>query len=432
MSKHILNELPELLKAGIISADTSDSIENYYRQKERAQPDGRINVVFAIIGTLLVSLGIILIVAHNWDELSRPVKLFFAFVPVLLGQVLCGFTLYKKQDNITWKECSASFLFFAAGACLALVSQMYHINESLPDIIFNWMLITFPLIYIMRSSIVSLLFICGTTIYAMYSGYDYSSSETYHYWWMILLVLPHYFYLLKDKPQSNFTFFHHWFIPLSLTICLGTLAHSSDELMFIAYMSMFGAFYLIGTSDFFYGKRIFGNGYIVLGSLGTMCLLLALSSRWLWMDLIRYDKLQDWSLLSPEAMACIITTIAAVVLLFNHLKNRGSKPVNLMGFIFLAFVVIFFIGKTNPLLATTATNLLVLAAAIFTIDRGNRLNHLGILNYGLLIIMALVVCRFFDTNISFVIRGLMFIGVGAGFFIANSRLIKKRKQHEKN
>jgi len=41
-----------------------------------------------------------------------------------------------------------------------------------------------------------------------------------------------------------------------------------------------------------------------------------------------------------------------------------------------------------------------------------------------------VVCRFFDTNISFVLRGLMFVAVGAGFFFANSRLIKKRQQHE--
>jgi hypothetical protein len=75
-------------------------------------------------------------------------------------------------------------------------------------------------------------------------------------------------------------------------------------------------------------------------------------------------------------------------------------------------------------------NLLVLAAAIFTMQRGNALHHLGILNYGLLIIAALVVCRFFDTDISFVIRGLLFVGVGAGFFFANSQFIKKRKQHE--
>lgn len=431
MSKHILNELPQLVKAGVISADTSVQIENYYRQNDSTAPDGRINVLFAIIGTILVSLGIILIVAHNWDELSRPVKLFFSFMPVVIGQLLCGFTLYKKTGNTSWRECTSAFLFFAVGACLALVGQVYHIDWEMKELLFTWMLLVFPLIYIMRSSMASLLFICGITVYGMYSGYGYGSSETYHYWWMILLVAPHYFFLLKDKPHSNFTFFHHWFVPISLTICLGTLAHSAEELMFVAYMSLFGAFYLAGTSSFFYNKRIFANGYLVLGSLGTMSLLLGMSFKWFWTDVMRYENTDDWSLLSPEAIAVIILSVLATVLLLYHFKNRNGKPVNWMGTIFLAFSVIFFVGITNPLMATTATNLLALAAAVFTIERGNRLNHLGILNYGLLIITALVICRFFDTNISFVIRGLLFIAVGAGFFIANNRLLKNRKQHEK-
>ena len=33
-------------------------------------------------------------------------------------------------------------------------------------------------------------------------------------------------------------------------------------------------------------------------------------------------------------------------------------------------------------------------------------------NYGLIIITALVICRFFDTDLSFVLRGLLFISVG--------------------
>ncbi len=432
MSKHILNELPGLVKAGVISAAVSDDIENYYRQKERSAPDGRINIVFAIIGTLLVSLGIILMVAHNWDDFSRTVKLFFSFLPVLIGQGLCGYTLYKKNNNTAWKESSAAFLFFAVGACLSLVSQTYHIEESMEQILFKWMLISFPLIYIMKSSLASLLFICGTTLYGVYNGYGYKAQETYHYWWMILLMVPHYLFLLKQKPQSNFTYFHHWFIPLSLTICLGTVAHHAEELMFIAYVSLFGCFYLLGTSAWFYGKRIFANGYIVLGSLGTFCILLALSFKWFWIDLLGWNTQKDWHLLAPEAIAAIIVSLAALALLLMHLSSRKGKPINLMGFIFLAFIVSFFIGIVQPVMATIAINVLVLAAAVFTINRGHQLNHLGILNYGLIIITALVLCRFFDTNISFVVRGLLFMAVGAGFFIANNRLIQKRKQQHEN
>jgi hypothetical protein len=46
----------------------------------------------------------------------------------------------------------------------------------------------------------------------------------------------------------------------------------------------------------------------------------------------------------------------------------------------------------------------------------------------LLIITALIACRFFDTDFSFVVRGLVFIGVGVGFFATNYYMIKKRKK----
>jgi hypothetical protein len=56
---------------------------------------------------------------------------------------------------------------------------------------------------------------------------------------------------------------------------------------------------------------------------------------------------------------------------------------------------------------------------------------LSLLNYGLLILTALIICRFFDLDMSFVARGLLFVLVGAGFFAANIWMVKKRKQELK-
>jgi len=69
----------------------------------------------------------------------------------------------------------------------------------------------------------------------------------------------------------------------------------------------------------------------------------------------------------------------------------------------------------------------VFIIGLLTIRNGARQHHLGILNYGLLMITALVVCRFFDTNLSFVVRGILFVSVGAGFFGANYWMLKRRK-----
>jgi len=44
----------------------------------------------------------------------------------------------------------------------------------------------------------------------------------------------------------------------------------------------------------------------------------------------------------------------------------------------------------------------------------------------LILIAALAISRFFDSELSFVTRGLGFILVGAGFLVANILLFKKR------
>lgn len=425
MSKNMVNALPELITQGLITQESADKIKAYYKQKEQQQPQ-RTTIVFGILGSMLVGLGIILIVAHNWDNFSRPVKVIFSFLPLIAGQLFCGYTLFKKQDNRIWKESSAVFLIFAVGASIALVAQIYNISGNPGSFLFTWMLLCFPLIYIMPSSMASLLYLAGITAFAVYDGYGYRAEKTYHYWWLLLLVIPHYLLLIKKYPESNFTFFHHWVLPVSLTICLATLATTAGEYLFIAYMSLFGAFYLLGVSGWFNYKRIISNGYLIIGSLGTMCILLLLSFKWFWTSLANENNI----LSIGELLAIFVPSIFACVLLFKNIENRGSNPINPMGFIFILFAGIFFIGLSAPLLGVILMNLLVLAAAIFTMQLGQKFNHLGILNYGLLIIAVLVLCRFFDTDISFVVRGLLFVAVGAGFFFANSQFIKKRKQYE--
>ncbi len=90
--------------------------------------------------------------------------------------------------------------------------------------------------------------------------------------------------------------------------------------------------------------------------------------------------------------------------------------------------ILFFIGLANDVTPTVVTNILLFILGINAIKIGADKFHFGILNYGLLIITALVVCRFFDTNMSYVIRGLLFVAVGVGFFVTNYIMLKKQKE----
>ena len=425
----ILKDIPELVQAGVISQETADKINGYYEQK-RGQSTNRLFIVFGILGAILVGLGIILIIAHNWDELSRTAKTLLAFLPLLVGQVMCGFILLKKQESTTWRESGTAFLFFAVGASISLVSQIYNIPGNLSSFILTWMLLCLPLVYVMRSSITSLLYLVGITYYACETCYwSYPTSESYLYWILLLGIVPHYYLLFKKRPASNFMTFHNWLLPLSVIITLGTIAKDADELMFVAYCSLFGLLYLIGDLPFFTKQKLRNNSYKILGSLGTVFLLLLLSFDWFWEDLRGDNFILKEAMSSPEFFTSILLTVVAGGLIALHLKTKSLKEIKPIARTFILFIVIFLIGISSPF-AVVLINILAFAIGVATIRDGAKQDNLGILNYGLIIITALVICRFFDTDISFIIRGALFILVGAGFFATNYWMLKKRKSND--
>jgi uncharacterized membrane protein len=423
MSKTILNELPSLLEAGVISAETAERIRAHYAAGE-SREQGRLPLIFGILGAMLVGLGIILIIAHNWDDLSRSSKTFFSFLPLVCAQVLCGFVLLKKQESTVWRETAATLLFFSAGAAIALVSQTYNIPGDLKSFIRIWMLLCVPIIYIMRSSMASLLFIAGITWYACLTGYwRYGMSGAELYFLFLLAVLPWYIYLLMKKPAWNFTLFHNWLLPVSLTISLGVLVEDSWRLMFVSYMSLFALFYFFSREEIFNKHRRLGNGYALIGMAGTLGSLLFLSYDEFWESNRHFDYLSGNG---AEIFSAILLTALAVFMLFRQERGKELMTINPIGFAFLVFML-FYLGRTDAFFAMVFFNVLVFSIGIYYIRKGAKQDHLGILNSGLLIISALVLCRYFDSNLSFIARGILFVGTGAGFFYTNYRMLKKRK-----
>lgn len=424
----IQKDLPELLKAGVINAETADKIQEYYKLKSGSSSN-RLFVAFGILGSILVGLGIILIIAHNWDELSTFTKTFFAFLPLVLGQIICGFVLLKKPNNTTWKESSTVFLFFAIGACISLVSQIYHIPGNLSSFLLVWMLLCLPLIYIMKSSTAALLYLMGITYYAAETSYfSYPVSQSYIYWALLIAVLPHYYTLFRNYPKSNFLSVENWLIPLSITIVLGTLAQGAGEFMFVAYFSLFGLFYIIGNNANFKDKNLRNNSYKVIGTLGTLILLFIASFDGFWSDL-RFQYNFETLIMAPELWIAIAITLVALGYLYYEHKNKPLRQLPFLSPIFLLFIIIFFIGFYSSI-SVVLINIIILTVGVLTIVEGAKQEHFGVLNFGLSIITLWIIIRFLNSDLSFVIRGLLLIGIGIGFFTANYLMLKKRRRND--
>lgn len=417
----IQNDIKELLDAGVITDDTARRIEEYYRGRP-SPANNRLLAIFAVLGSVLIGLGIILILAHNWDDLSRTVKTAISFMPLVMGQAACFYTLMVRRDSMAWSEASSTFLFFGVGSCIALLAQIYNISSSGGTFILTWCLLTLPVAYIMRSSMVALLYILFATYYVV------DTSGNLIYFGLIAAVIPYYYLLIKRDENGNFLAFMNWVLPLSLLIGIGVIVQGRVELMVIMYLCLFALCYQFSNICLLKKQTTLSNGYKIIGLLGIAIVMLFFSFRWFWEELAG----RDFSNYDTMLTITVITVSVALTLVLFILQNRRKKPgeINPVALSGLVFSALAFGAAGVPLLSQWVSNILIFIVGMYYIRRGARNEHFGVLNYGLLLIAALIACRFFDSNLSFVLRGILFILIGIALFAVNLYMHKKRKANE--
>lgn len=186
---------------------------------------------------------------------------------------------------------------------------------------------------------------------------------------------------------------------------------------------MFGFLYSIGRLPVFKELRTLRNGFLIIGSLGTIVSLMIFTFRWIWDELpetFNYD--------TQELYTAVVVSLLSISVLGYTVIRKGIRAVNLFQVAFVVFGLVYFLLPDTGILPVVLMNALVFALGMSAIKIGADKVNFGILNYGLLIISILIICRFFDTGMSFVVRGILFVMVGAGFFLTNYIMLKKQQR----
>ena len=422
----LLKTLPEWIEAGLITPEAAEKIKQYQSSKEPQGPN-RIVIVFGILGALLVGLGIVLIVANNWEALPRSIKTVLAFAPLIVGQVACAYSLWQVPHSAAWREGSSTFTFFGVSVSISLVAQIYHISEGdLGPFLLSWALLSFPIMYVMRASFASLLYWTVITYFLYETGFNHSyNNDSGPYWWLVLLGLPYYAWLVYRHPDSNFTGFHHWGIPGSLLLAYATIEPDSGALYMWGYFLLLGVFYLFGQMPFIHRRAVWHNGYTIIGGAGMLFMLLFLSFGDIWKGAKNELFFEPGWIQTPSGLSILLFLAAMGVLLWIIYRSKQTlQPLMVTPLIFSAA---FLIGQRYELLPIVIINILLLAISVGAIWKGARQMRLSLVNGGLLLLTTQIACRFFETDIPFAVRGLIFIMVGFGFFFANYRLLRHKQ-----
>lgn len=76
------------------------------------------------------------------------------------------------------------------------------------------------------------------------------------------------------------------------------------------------------------------------------------------------------------------------------------------------------------------TNLMMLVLGLYYLQKGISEKSLLWLNYGLVWLAVLLICRFSDMSQGYLARGLFFIGVGLLLFVVNVFVIRRNRKEQ--
>ncbi|MES2486247.1 MAG: hypothetical protein V4581_09925 [Bacteroidota bacterium] len=240
----------------------------------------------------------------------------------------------------------------------------------------------------------------------------------------IAALLPLYIITLKKDPHSNFAGFLGWLLPLSAALAITGFVQDIGLSSLLLYMALSCLSFNIGNLPVFTKSPRSAMGYKWWGVLGIAIILLISSFHSAWQIGLYFSpadgNMYVWGAVLIAAISCAVVT---------YTKTRVFSIYILVT---LLFPALYFTVTLNDVFPAIGANLLLLAMSLLTIKKGIDRFDFRILNFGLLLIAILVTCRFFDLNVSFAIRGLMFVAVGAGFFAANYILAKRKKNNPLN
>ncbi len=424
MSK-ISKEIEQLLADGVIDKGTADKITSYYQNKEAQKSSGSGHII-SILGALLVGAGFILLVAHNWDDLSRTLKIALGGLPLLIGYILCGYALVKDRVNKALNESAAVFTTMALGAFISIISQVYNHSGDATTFIFIWTALSIPMIYLLKSSLVSILSLTGMFVFITSSSIGFETEISKNFFWLLFAaVIPFYISLSRENTDSHSVKTHNWFVVITLTfglwISLTTKSYWDISLLF----SLLTILLLLSEVKIPYlGNHLFFT--INKVALVTMVYMLATGS---FNDIWLGTEALDGTLFMSKHFIIVMITTAIALNLLTVKVFFNKKKAGIFEWMFAPVFVVSLAAYFSTLIPVVTFNLLLLAASILTIQKGIKTHSFKHLNIGLVMISILIFSRFVDSNISFMLRGLIFIGVGAAFIFANTHLSKKLKQN---
>ena len=424
----LLAELPRLEHDGVLTAEAAEALRRHYQSREADTPEIHWGpVLLACVGAVLVGGGIILILAHNWDLLGRPARAAIALGTLLAAQVLTFFAVARRSGSDAWLEATSGLLVAATGAAIALVGQTYHVGGSFETLMRAWLWLVVPIPYLTGSCLAAVGF---WGLFVMRVAGLGSHNAPLDVWPLALAAVPFVVLRVRRHPDSWATTLVTWMAAggVFLAGTFQTIDRDWNGLWAVFQVTFLTA--LVGAACWpspadggAWRRRLLLPAWVLLIVIGT---ILSFDEPWRRLTVVS-PRLMPPSLLIVAMIAAACAAFAsAATFRLTQARRPDLAAVTAAAILVVAMHALAIAGYNQ--LGWIGFNLWLLAVGSLNLAAGIRELRLGLANRGLFAIAALILARFFDTDLSFLVRGLAFVALGIACFALNVELMRRLKE----
>ena len=424
--KWLLTEIERWIKDGIIDRSQADRISVLYPEDKPSRNWGAL--IFSVIGVIIFGLGIILLFAYNWDAIPKYAKLAIIFSALICAHG-AGFYLKLRTGHQAISEAMFALGTMLFGSGIWLVAQIYNIDEHYPNAFIVWgvgaLMLAWSLPSVSQGVMASILFV----LWNSFENFDFNSRTNLAPLLILFGILP-----LAWRMRSciligvavpafvlSILFNCHWFFERAgpaifmsvagLLIAMSIIVRKRNWFPETAGLFMFygNILYWISLYVFTFpdaDRYIFRYYWYEENYAMAYVLVFATASVASWaMVILPFEKItEDLNRIYRIDHFAVPVAIIAVTLNFGWLSEfhgwGGAAIFNLL-FLFQSVMLIAY-GCRNLNSILTAAGTIMLAFLAFA--------------------------RYADLFDSLLVRGIVFLGVGAGIFVVG--LLYSRRKRE--
>lgn len=430
----LAEQLPAWEREGIVTAAGARLLRERYPVEPRG---GLAQMIVGAVGALLVGTGLIAVLAYNWDDFPRWVRLLLALGPLAATQATSWWVIRRGESAKPWmRESAALVQTLAVGSAMALVSQIYNLPGRWTDLVFWWCVVAVPLAWVLKSNAAAIAYLVGIAIWtvaqASERGNWFSSANVadVRIWFPILLagVLPLWpgpEFRDRPPPGSRFVLAASALIGLFAVAAYAAMrptagiATTPAGFPWLAMLSS-AAILLFPLHHFAIDEPLSRKPQVLLGGIAIVIMALmatfedparefvnsvgfALPLGWCWLLLA---VVAGFAAIAFRQGRFAVLAVAALAIL-----PLVAKPLSAV--------------DTSGWPVAIAYSLVLLATAIALIAFEFLGRH-GAARIGATLITLLVILRMADADLSMLTKGLAFIVIGAGFLGINLAISRRR------